>query len=78
MLNYMDKQEASVLQLCQWIKEGKLKVRTSGFNLWPLILSPATRGLIFCLWLSYCASGLNRPFKKCVSIIESLLGSNVF
>ncbi|NWH76655.1 PTGR2 reductase, partial [Piaya cayana] len=28
VLNYMDKQEASVLQLCQWIQEGKLKVRT--------------------------------------------------
>ncbi|XP_059578924.1 prostaglandin reductase 2 isoform X2 [Alligator mississippiensis] len=27
VLNYMDKHEASVLQLCQWIKEGKLKVR---------------------------------------------------
>ncbi|XP_068802151.1 prostaglandin reductase 2-like isoform X2 [Struthio camelus] len=27
VLNYMDKQEASILQLCQWIKEGKLKVR---------------------------------------------------
>ncbi|XP_053801417.1 prostaglandin reductase 2 isoform X4 [Vidua chalybeata] len=27
VLNYMDKQEASVLQLCQWIQEGKLKVR---------------------------------------------------
>lgn len=35
VLNYMDKQEASVLQLCQWIQEGKLKVRTSTFNLWP-------------------------------------------
>lgn len=46
VLNYMDKQEASVLQLCQWIQEGKLKVRTSKFNLWPLILFPATRGLI--------------------------------
>lgn len=46
VLNYMDKQEASVLQLCQWIQEGKLKVRTSKFNLWPLILFPATRWLI--------------------------------
>ncbi|XP_074886717.1 prostaglandin reductase 2 isoform X2 [Buteo buteo] len=27
VLNYMDKQEASILQLCQWIQEGKLKVR---------------------------------------------------
>uniref|UniRef100_A0A8C3RQK5 15-oxoprostaglandin 13-reductase n=1 Tax=Chelydra serpentina TaxID=8475 RepID=A0A8C3RQK5_CHESE len=27
VLNYMDKQEASILQLCQWIKEGKLKVK---------------------------------------------------
>ncbi|XP_055572242.1 prostaglandin reductase 2 isoform X4 [Falco biarmicus] len=27
VLNYMHKQEASVLQLCQWIQEGKLKVR---------------------------------------------------
>ncbi|NWU89319.1 PTGR2 reductase, partial [Upupa epops] len=27
VLNYMDKYEASVLQLCQWIQEGKLKVR---------------------------------------------------
>ncbi|XP_015720121.1 prostaglandin reductase 2 [Coturnix japonica] len=27
VLNYMDKQEASVIQLCQWIQEGKLKVR---------------------------------------------------
>ncbi|NXG49882.1 PTGR2 reductase, partial [Psilopogon haemacephalus] len=26
VLNYMDKQGASVLQLCQWIQEGKLKV----------------------------------------------------
>lgn len=46
VLNYMDKQEASVLQLCQWIQEGKLKVRTSRFNLWPLILSPTARRLI--------------------------------
>lgn len=46
VLNYMDKQEASVLQLCQWIQEGKLKVRTFRFNLWPLVLSPTTRGLI--------------------------------
>lgn len=42
----MDKQEASVLQLCQWIQEGKLKVRTFRFNLWPLVLFPTTRGLI--------------------------------
>ncbi|XP_067413986.1 prostaglandin reductase 2 isoform X3 [Emydura macquarii macquarii] len=27
VLNYMDKQETSILQLCQWIKKGKLKVR---------------------------------------------------
>ncbi|NXN99858.1 PTGR2 reductase, partial [Rhinopomastus cyanomelas] len=27
VLNYMNKQEAGILQLCQWIKEGKLKVR---------------------------------------------------
>ncbi|NXK34540.1 PTGR2 reductase, partial [Piprites chloris] len=27
VLNYMDKHEASILQLCQWIQEGKLKVR---------------------------------------------------
>ncbi|KFQ68185.1 Prostaglandin reductase 2 [Phaethon lepturus] len=27
VLNYMDKQEAGILQLCQWIQEGKLKVR---------------------------------------------------
>ncbi|KAM9238489.1 prostaglandin reductase 2 [Leptosomus discolor] len=27
VLNYMDKEEASILQLCQWIQEGKLKVR---------------------------------------------------
>ncbi|XP_074853194.1 prostaglandin reductase 2 isoform X2 [Carettochelys insculpta] len=27
VLNYMDKHEASILQLCHWIKEGKLKVK---------------------------------------------------
>lgn len=46
VLNYMDKQEASVLQLCQWIQEGKLKVRAFRFMLWPLVLSPTTRRLI--------------------------------
>uniref|UniRef100_A0A8D0G7J1 15-oxoprostaglandin 13-reductase n=1 Tax=Sphenodon punctatus TaxID=8508 RepID=A0A8D0G7J1_SPHPU len=32
VLNYMDKQAASILQLCHWIKEGKLKVGTESIH----------------------------------------------